>query len=813
MKKPFGIDVSNPSFGWKIKGDCNGLFQTAYEIIVDGMWESGKVESDNSTFVIYDGKPLEPCTEYQFRVRVWDNYGNVSNFETSSFETGLMTHKNWRAKFITVPGENTSVPVFTKSFKTNGEILRARMYSTAHGVYEAFLNGEKIGDHILSPGMTSYNKHLMYQTYDITNLLKSENTIEVSVGDGWCVGRFGFQCKEKIYRKKSAFLGQIVIEYKDGTTDFVVTDSDWGYYYGKVKSGGIYDGEIYDNRIDRPDKFDKVAIVDDFPLDVISAQENEPVRICERIKPVSMFTSPSGEKVIDFGVNLVGFVSFRIKAEKGSRIIYIHGEVLDSDGNFYSDNMRTATNRIEYTFSGEGVEEYRPLHTFQGFRYVKLIEYPENISEDCFEALVIHSDIERTGYFECSDELVNKLFENIIRGQLGNYVDVPTDCPQRDERQGWTGDTQVFARTGAKNTMALNFFKKWLHDMRVDANDDGSIPVTIPDDVDDIPPSSAWGDAAVVCPWEMYMAYADKRILSENYEMMKGWVEYIRNQGDNEYLWNTGIQYGDWVAIDAEEGSYTGKTDPYYIATSYYAYCAKTLSDIAYILKKDEDGQFYMSLREKIEKEFVKEYTKDGEITQDTQTALALALAFKLAPDMQSTADRLAEKIKKNSGCLDTGFVGTPILCRALSENGYGELAYTLLLQKKYPSWLFSVLQGATTIWEHWDGIKEDGTFWSKDMNSFNHYAYGAVGAWMYETVCGIRYVKDAPGYREIEFNPIIDSRLSWAKASIETLYGRVSSSWERENGRIKLKFTVPANTKAHYKEHTLLSGEYEFII
>jgi alpha-L-rhamnosidase len=501
------------------------------------------------------------------------------------------------------------------------------------------------------------------------------------------------------------------------------------------------------------------------------------------------------------GQNMVGWVRFSVEGNRGDQVILKHAEVLDKYGNFYTDNLRSAKQTIEYILKGEAREIFEPHFTFQGFRYVKIEKYPKEPDLNDFTGVVIHSDMERIGSFECSEPLINQLQHNILWGQKGNFVEVPTDCPQRDERLGWTGDAQVFIRTACFNMNVASFFSKWLRDLQADQLENGGVPHVVPNVLGkDAHSSSAWADAAVICPWTIYLCYGDTRILEQQYDSMKAWVEYIRAQGENEYLWNTGFHFGDWLALDAKEDSYVGSTAKDYIATAFYAYSTAILRETAKILGRDEDVNKYSNLHERIIENFQKEFvTLNGRLAVPTQTAHVLALMFDLVKpeDRKRVIDTLVEYIHENKDHLTTGFVGTPYLCLVLSQNGYNDLAYKLVQQKDYPSWLYPITKGATTMWEHWDGIKEDGSFWSADMNSFNHYAYGSIGDWLYRVVAGIDTHSDKTGYKHIIIKPQPGSGLTYAKAAIKSMYGEIKSFWEDEGDTMKVLICIPSNTTA----------------
>ncbi len=820
LTDPIGIDEPLPRFGWKLGSDRENVLQTAYEIKVDGMWESGKVASGESVHIVYDGAPLQPFTRYRWSVRVWDNHGEVSDWSQGSFETGLMDSSNWTAKWIAAGDSNDDIlPTFQKTFSLEGTVETARIYATALGVYEITLNGQRVGDAWLAPGFTSYHKHLLYQTYDVTALLQAENTLCITLGKGWCCGRLGWKQERNLFGCTPGVLAQLRLEKADGTVQTVATDETWQWAQSPYRFSDIYDGETYDARLEEENSRKRQPVhLPDYPVSHIYAQMHEPVRITEHLQPVQIIKTPKGETVIDFGQNMVGWAQVQVHGQRGERVLLSFGEVLDKDGNFYNENYRTAKNRVEYILNGNGEECWHPHFAFQGFRYVRVEEFPCEVRLEHFTGVVIHSDMKRTGNFSCGNAEMNQLFQNTMWGQRGNFVDVPTDCPQRDERLGWTGDAQVFIKTAALNYGVAPFFEKWLTDLRSDQWENGGVPIVIPSVAGDVT-SSAWSDAATICPWELYRAYGDKRVLERQYDSMRAWVDYIRAQGEEEYLWNTGFHYGDWLALDAAEGSYSGRTATDFIATVFFAHSAKLLYQAAEVLGKTEDAKTYQQLYDNIRRCFGEEFvTPRGRLTEDTQTAYVLALHFDLVENRQRAIERLAELVRENDNKLTTGFVGTPYLCHALADNGQAELAYSLVLQTEYPSWLYSVRQGATTIWEHWDGIKPDGSFWSTDMNSYNHYAYGAVVDWLYTKAAGIHYDETAPGYKKIRFRPVPDKRFGNVEASVDTVYGMVESTWRYEGEQIRFTVTVPPNTTAVFetpdgKQTELGSGTHQILI
>lgn len=823
---PLGIDIKTPRISWKIRSDQRGTMQTAYQVQVAAnqeefnamLWDTGIVKSDESIHIEYGGPELKARTRYFYRVKVWDNFDRESSWsETAWWETGLLSSEEWKAEWITPNPEEIdplSEPAFLlrKEFNLKAGVTSARIYGTGVGLYELYLNGGRVGDDLLAPGWTSYHKRLQYQTYDVTKQLQNgANAIGVILADGWYKGNMSWENKRNVYGDRRAAYLQIHVKYDDGTEDIIVTDSTWKASTGPVLFSEIYQGETYDARLEKegwskPDFDDQAwikTLVQEMPITHLVSQENWATRVTEEIKPIDTFITPSGDTVIDMGQNMVGRIRFKVCAPEGQRIVLKHAEVLDKDGNIYFGNLRKADQKIEYIAKGEGIEDFAPHFTFQGFRYVKVEGYPEQdngLPLENFIGEVMHSDMEPTGEFECSNPLVNQLQRNIVWGQRGNFLDVPTDCPQRDERLGWTGDAQVFIQTALFNYHGGPFFTKWLRDLKAEQHPDGGVPFVIPAVVEGAN-AAAWSDAATIIPWAVYQTYGDKRLLAEQYDSMKAWVEYIRRQGKNEYLWLVTFNFGDWLALDAPANSYSGATPKDFIATAFYAYSTRILRDAAEVLGNYDDVLEYSTLLDKIIEQFNYEFvSQSGRLVSPTQTAHVLALMFDLVEGKvkERTAFELNELIIQNNYHLTTGFVGTPYLCLALSKGGYHETAVKLLMQEDYPSWLYSVKKGATTIWEHWDSIKEDGSFWSDDMNSFNHYSYGAIGNWMYRVLAGLDMDEVIPAYKRIRIVPKFASiQLTYAKASYESMYGRILSSWRMTEEDIEMEVEIPANTTA----------------
>jgi len=732
---------------------------------------------------------------------------------------GLLEGADWKALWITPTiqeeeKKSNPAPLLRREFSVNRKVARARLYATAKGLYEIGLNGKRVGDEYFTPGWTAYDFRYQYQTYDVTGLVRSgKNCLGVMLGDGWFRGTMTWEPKRDSYGKKLALLAQLVITYLDGTQEIIGTDEKWKAATGAVLASDLYNGETYDARLERTgwneagynDNEWKGVTVREAPKAKLVAPAGPAVKKVEEIKPVKVFQTPAGDTVIDMGQNMVGWVKFEVTAPAGTTITLRHAEVLDKAGNFYTENLRSGKQTIRYTTKGQGVETFEPHFTFQGFRYVAVSGWPGEVRAEDFRGVVVHSAMTRTGTFESSSSMLNQLEHNIIWGQKGNFVDVPTDCPQRDERLGWTGDAQVFARTASFNHDTAGFYTKWLKDVALDQEDDGAVPFVIPNILSHetrkgAAASAGWADAAVVVPWTVYQAYGDKRILEEQYPSMKAWVEYMRRQAGASYIWSSGFSFGDWLAFATTNSDYPGATtDKDLIQTAYFARSTELLAKTAEVLGKKEDAADYGGLEEKVRVAFQKEFvTPNGRLASNTQTAYALALAFGLLPETQraEAAGRLAADVRK-FGHLTTGFLGTPVLCQTLSDYGYLDEAYMLLNRTEYPSWLYPVTKGATTIWERWDGIKPDGSFQDAGMNSFNHYAYGAIGEWMYRVVAGIEIDERAPGYKHILIQPRPGGGLTHAYASVESMYGQVASGWEIADGKLTVKIEVPPNTTA----------------
>lgn len=842
LVNPIGVSTLSPRFGWTIESGLQNVRQTGYRLQVSKtdsflspLWDSGETDSDESVGVVYEGPALASRTRYFWRVRI-SVQGDTpvitsascdSDWSESAFFEMAMRPEEWTAGFISGEGDGSWAEskgtLLRKEFRLGEKIASARIHASALGLYELAINGVRVGDDVLAPGWTAYGNRLLYHCYDVTALLApGSNALAGALGAGWYKGDLaGWLGRRNVYGDRTALIAQLVVEYQDGSQTVICTDETWKASGGPVLRSEIYHGELYDARLEQ-DGWDRSGFDDSLwrPVSVLPKDtrclvpaDGLPVRRHETFKPLSLIVTPKGEKVLDFGQNIAGWVRFRVSGKAGDRVTLRHAETLDGAGNFYIANLRSAKARIDYVLKGGGEEVYEPHFTYMGFRYVSVDSWPGSLDPQDFEAVAIYSDMEETGSFDSSSPLLNRLHSNIMWGLKGNFVDIPSDCPQRDERLGWTGDAQVFIGTASFLMGTVPFFRKWLRDLSAEQESlDGGVPFVVPNVLENmespeggpIPNHSScgWGDAATICPWTVYERYGERRLLSEQYPGMRAWVEYIRARAQDGLLWNTGFHFGDWVALDAKEGSYFGATPNDLTATAFYARSTEIVAKAAAVLGMEEDARTYRDLYRRIVEAFQSEFfTPAGRIAARTQTACVLSLDFGLVPEKHKTRvrDTLVSLIRENGGHLVTGFLGTPYLCRALSDSGALDVAYSLLMREEYPSWLYQVNMGATTVWEHWDGLKPDGSMWSPDMNSFNHYAYGSVGEWMHSVVAGIAPDESAPGYRHIRFEPRPGGGLTRASASLMTVYGRASISWRLEDSHFIVELEVPHNATATF--------------
>ncbi|GAC1560672.1 MAG: glycoside hydrolase family 78 protein [Herpetosiphon sp.] len=817
----FGIGTERPRISWISQTATEGWRQAGYEIAcyaADGKprGQTGRIESDRSVLVDWPFAPLASRERVTFRVRVWGADEESSSWSPlATVETGLLHTEDWNARFVT-PGwdEDTSrpqpSPLLRREFSVRAGVTQARLYITALGVYEAEINGVTVGDLVLDPGWTSYHHRLQYHTFDVTPLLHAgSNALGAMLGDGWYRGRLGFGGgRRNNYGDRLALVAQLEISYADGTTERVVTDDEWKAATGPVLASDIYDGEIYDARLERPgwsqagydEREWRTVRVIDHDMRTLVAPLGPPVRRIEEVAPVSIFTSPSGHILMDFGQNLVGRLRIVVQGTAGQTITLRHAEVLEN-GELGTRPLRHAKATDSYTVRGAGIETWEPRFTFHGFRYARIEGWSGTPGPDSVRAIICHSDMERTGWFDCSDPLINRLHENVVWSMRGNFLSIPTDCPQRDERLGWTGDIQVFAPTASFLYDAAGFLQSWLQDVAADQDDTGVVPFVVPNAIPGAAtPAAAWGDAAVIVPWVLYQRYGDTAILRDQFASMRGWVDAVATRAGERHVWDGDFQFGDWLDPAAPpERPAAARTDPGIVATAYLVRSADLVSQTAEVLGRADDAAHYQHLAAEVRAAFQREYvTPAGRLMSDATTAYALALEFALLPgsaERQHAGERLVALVRGSRYHISTGFVGTPLICDALCSVGDYAAAFRLLTERTCPSWLYPVTMGATTIWERWDSMLPDGSINPGEMTSFNHYALGAIGDWLHRTVSGL--APAAPGYRHLQIRPVPGGGLTHAKARHKTPYGVAQCAWEITGAEISVEVVVPPNTHA----------------
>jgi alpha-L-rhamnosidase len=822
-----GIGSGDPRLSFRLRDPPTGWRQSAYEIEArsnDPRPQSLTVASDESVLVPWPFDPLRAREQATIRARVHGVDGSVSTWSDElTVEAGLFEAADWTARFVTPTWfEDRSRPgpavYLRREFEVPGPVARARLYATALGVYEPYLNGAVVCDHVLAPGWTSYDHRLRYQTFDVTPLLRpGRNALGAIVSDGWYRGRLCFHGgRRNIYGDRLALLAQLEIQYSDGTLEVLATDETWRAATGPILAADLYDGETYDARLERDgwatpgyDDGDwRLVATVERDLATLVAPSGPPVRRIELREPVSVARSPSGATIVDFGQNLVGRLRITAQGESGRTITLRHAEVLEG-GELCVRPLRTAAATDRYVVRGNGAETWEPRFTFHGFRYAEVSGWPGDLDPGAIRAVVCHSDLERTGWFECSNPLVNRLHENVVWSMRGNFVDLPTDCPQRDERLGWTGDIAVFAPTATFLYDCAGFLVSWLADLAADQRAAGGrVPAVVPDILpprdpearhDWTAPTAGWGDAAVLVPWALYERFGDRRVLEAQYDSMRDWVEIVASAAGPTRVWREGFQFGDWLDPAAPpDHPERGRTDPGLVATAHFARSAELLADAASVLELIEDEAHYRTLAAEVRAAFVEAYVlRDGTLVSDSPTAYALALQFELLPAEQRPAAgrRLAQLVQADGYRIGTGFLGTPLILEALCSFGELDAAYRLLMQRECPSWLYPVSMGATTIWERWDSLLPDGTVNTEWMTSFNHYAFGAVADWLHRVVAGLAPAE--PGYRKLEIRPRPGGGLTYAGARHVTPYGEAASSWRIEGGSFHLDVTVPSGATA----------------
>jgi alpha-L-rhamnosidase len=863
LENPLGIDAREPQLSWQIASSNRGAAQSACQVQTafdsanlsagaDLLWDSGKVDTDR-TAIPYRGPALHSGQRVYWHTRAWDQDEGVSAWsEPAWWEMGLLEEHDWTAEWVEVgwdedPNAFKPSPYLRRGFKIDAPVKSARLYVTAHGLYEAWLNGQRVGDQLFTPGYTPYDKMLQYQAYDVTDVLQQgENALGAILGDGWYRGQVYVTSTRNVYGARLGLLALLRIETSDGNV-IIGTDSGWKCSTGPILMSDMKAGEIYDARLEMgedsqswcspsfEDSAWKPVRVTAHDKSHLVASMGVPVRRKETFHP-KIIKTPKGETVLDFGQNLAGVVHFKVRGEKGTTIRLRHGEALDEHGNFTTAHLvpdknteKVSFQEVRYTLKGSEVEEYEPHFTVHGFQYVKVEGYPGEIHPEDFYSVAIYSDMPVTGTFTCSDPLINQLHHNTIWSMKSNYLDLPTDCPQR-ERAGWTGDAQIFTPSASFLMDTRAFFRKWLAELRIEQRADGMMGNFVPNPyrlkktfLNQLDGSCGWGDVTVLMPWYIYQAYGEQQILESQYESMCGWVEYMQRRASEKtwlrrltprylfdtetrshrhLLWDTNYHWGEW--LEPGDGDWLRMASGVIgrvlfgspvVATAYFAYSTRILAQVASLLGKDEDAAKYHDLADEVKAAYIAEFIgKDGRMQPDRQASYARALAFDLVTDdLKPLVLEHLVRLVRESGChIGTGFLTTPLLCHVLQENGRLDLAYEILNQKTIPSWLYEVTKGATTIWEAWEGIKPDG---SLSPVSLNHYSPGAVVDFLHRKVAGIAPAE--PGYRCITIHPMPGGGLTSARATYESVHGLIVSAWKIENGRMTLDVTIPANTRA----------------
>jgi len=843
-ENPKGITILQPRFSWVLIGDGRNRSQSAYSILVSSsngklsenlgdVWDSGKVASNATNQIEFDGTQLVSKANYFWKVKVWDENGQESAWSApANFSMGLLNFSDWKGLFIshdvgydkTDKYDSLYLPparYLRKSFTPNKKVKRATAYTTALGLYELRLNGSKVGDAYFLPGWTDYDKRLYYQTFDITDQLQQgENVIGAVIADGWYAGYIGYGLFVRLdkvreyYGVNPSFMGQIQIEYEDGTFETIASDTSWKSNQGAILEADILMGETYDARLEHSgwdtvgydDSTWKAPKVYTYPNGKLEAHPGTLVKNTERLKPIEMTEPSPGTYVFNLGKNVAGITELKVEGPKGTKIRLRFGEILKSDGNIQTENLRMARATDTYILKGDGVEIWQPKFTYHGFQYVEVIGYPGKPNLDAITGLVLSSIKMDASTFSTSNTMNNTLFENIKTTQSANFFEVPTDCPQRDERLGWLGDAQTYMRSATYNSDVAAFMTKFLVDLDDSQRWYGAYPNFAP-----FPYSRpnqyapAWMDAGIIIPYNMYKVYNDTRILEYMYE---GMVKFMRFQEDasTDFIRpGGGNNWGDWLSVNEE-------TSHGYIGASFYGYDAKLMAEMAEALGKSEDATKYRRLFENIKKAFAKKYIlENGYASEDTQTTYALALYFDLFPDdlAKKGAARLAEKIEKNGFKFATGFLGTKHVMLALSKYGYNDLAFKLYQQKEYPSWGYSVENGSTSIWERWNSYTKDdaeNSDLNANMNSFSHYAFGSVAEWMFLHAAGID--TEDSGYRNIIIKPAISKEMNFIKGSYKSINGTISTAWNWKGNKLIMNIEIPANTSAKvYIPTTNVSG------
>lgn len=821
LENPLGYHMDKPVFTWTAE-DSTGKRQAAARVRVSlaedfaqCVYDSGE-QAGISGLGFAPDLSLSPRTRYFWRVEVTADDGDRAESETAWFETGKRDEP-WQASWIRAPFDSDVHPILSRAFTLRQKPLSARVYIVGLGLYELNLNGRKVGDEVLAPFYNDYAHWIQAETYDVTDQLsEGENHLDVWLGNGWYKGRFGFGGDVyRIFGDQMQLLMELRARMPDGEEVVIASGPDWQCRTSPILASSIYDGEVYDARLET-DAASVSAILADAPAAPVADRRSAPLCKVTKMPAPKLLSTPAGEQVLDFGQVMTGWVEFDCDLPEGARVLLQYGELLQN-GCFYRENLRSAKAEYAYVSKG-GPAHVRPRFTFYGFRFVKVTGI-DSVNPEDFTAWVIHSDLAVTGRMETSNPKVNRLIQNAFWGQIGNFVDVPTDCPQRDERMGWTGDAHVFAPTACFNMYTPAFYDKFLYDMVLEQRElGGSVPFVVPDVLNQIAKmrgkntgfpeehgSCAWGDAATGIPWTLFEFYGDRDMLSRHYENMKRWTDYIRSQDETQCsgrrLWQCGFHFADWLALDnPEPGSCFGGTDPYYIASAYYYFSARATARAAEALGNEQDRAEYDALADQVRDAFRREFfTPTGRIAEPTQTAMIMALHLGLCPEeaRERLKKDLRQKIAARKDHLDTGFVGTYYILRALTDNGMGDVAYTLLLNEDFPSWLYEVNMGATTVWERWNSVLPDGSVSDTGMNSMNHYAYGSVVEWMYRCMAGLNPAQ--PGFKRARIAPVTDPRFAFVRAEYDSAAGLYKSAWTRDDRHLVCQVEVPFDAQADF--------------
>lgn len=804
MENPTGFDFGTVCISWKVR-EASGKEQQNVKI------EVSLTESFEEVLCVKEGKELNSAAEklefqqnahtrYYVKVTVTDDKGETAVSEPAYFETGKM-EEPWVGKWITTEKEDTFHPLFVKSFEAKKGLASARLYICGLGLFTAELNGKKVGDEVLTPYYSNYHDEEQYITFDITEDVKEQNELRVSLGNGWFKGKFGLNNQSNNFGDEFKLIAELRLVYEDGEVQVIGTDETWKYIGSDVEDDGIYDGEIINHLLwKEKENLPKKAVLTEAEGKLV-ARYSLPVMEMEDMPVKEVIYTPLGETVLDFGQNFAGYVTFRNHLLEGTRIVFDHGEILQ-DGNFYNENYRSAKSQFVYVSDGRD-ELVRPSFTYFGFRYVRVTGWPGEAKEEDFTGKALYSKMDRTGYIETGHQGVNRLFLNALWGQKSNFIDFPTDCPQRDERLGWTGDAQVFSGTASFNMDTTAFYHKFLHDLRNEqVKYDGILPGVIPV-LDPNGPifSSVWGDIATILPMVVYEHSGNVETLRENYPMMKDWVDKITKEDKargQKYLYDFGNQLGDWLALDGRtEQSMEGGTDAYYIGSNYYAMSVQKTATAAEILGYKEDEAYYKDLYEKIKDAIIREYfTETGRLAIDSQTGYIVALYSGIYRDKEAVVAGLKARFYKDCYKLKGGFTGAPILCRVLAENGFEEDAFYFLMQEEYPGWMHCINLGATTIWERWNSVLDDGHLSGTMMNSLNHYSYGAIVEYLYRDVAGLKALE--PGFKKALITPLMNGKLKYMNMTYDSAYGEYKVSWKvLKDGNVSVDIQVPFGCSA----------------